>query len=78
MTTLRSIERAARRLRSAEAQVADLRVALEQEIWRAIDMTSVPISEMADVAGPSRAAVHDVLDRWMSARLQAGADPGAG
>lgn len=65
---LRSIERAARRLRSAEAQVADIRMALEQEIWRAIDTTSIPVSETVEVAGPSRLST-TVLDRWMSARL---------
>jgi hypothetical protein len=36
MTPLQSIERATRRLRSAEALVADRRLALDQEIQRAI------------------------------------------
>jgi hypothetical protein len=36
MTPLQSIERAARRLRSAEALVADRRLALDHEIQRAI------------------------------------------
>lgn len=54
MTTLKNIERAARRLRSAEALVQDLRLALKQEIELAIDTADIPIHELARVAGPSR------------------------
>ncbi len=39
MTALQRVERAARRLRSAEAQVDDLRLALDQEIRRANEIT---------------------------------------
>ena len=78
MTTLQSIERVARRLRSAEAQVEDLRLALEQEIARAIEMTSIPVSEMARVAGPSWTAVYDASERRARARLQARASSGRG
>ncbi len=77
MSTLQSIERAARRLRSAEAQVKDLRVALEQEIGRAIETTCIPISEMARVAGPSRTAVYDASERWERTQLQARATGGS-
>jgi hypothetical protein len=43
MTDLQRVERAARRLRSAEAQVDDLRLALNQEIHRASEMTNGPL-----------------------------------
>ncbi len=78
MATLQSIERAARRLRSAEAQVEDLRLALQQEIGRAIETTSIPIGEMARVAGPSRTVVHDAAERWALALQQAHANSGKG
>lgn len=52
MTTLKNIERAARRLRSAEALVGDLRLALKQEIELAIDTTDIPTHEIARAASP--------------------------
>ncbi len=47
MTTLQHIERAARRRRSGNPLVEDLRLAQGQEIGRTIEATRIPVSEMA-------------------------------
>ena len=65
---LKLVERRARRLRSAEAQVADLRLALDQEICMAID-TRATLSNIAHAAGLSVQAAHDAIGH-MDARHQ--------
>jgi len=67
MTTLNAylerIQRASSRLRSAEAQVAELRLALDREIALVIDSTRLPVSAVAEAAGKSRQAVYAALER---------------
>jgi|GEM_PF-5557823 len=60
---LKLIKRRARRLRSAEAQVADLRLALGQEISRTIDTTGATLSDIAHAGGLSVQAVHGAIER---------------
>ncbi len=57
---LRLVERRARRLRSAEAQVADLRLALDQEIARAIDTTPATRSDETTLVAPERQIEQDI------------------
>lgn len=64
---LKLVERQARRLRSAEAQVKDLRLALDQEIAVAIDTTHATPSDIARATGRSRQATYDAIER-MDAR----------
>lgn len=60
---LKLVERQARRLRSAEAHVEDLRLALDQEIAVAIDTTRATLSDIASAAGRSRQATYDAIER---------------
>jgi hypothetical protein len=64
---LKLVERQARRLRSAEARVEDLRLALDQEIAIAIDTIGGTLSDIARAAGRSRQATYDAIER-MDAR----------
>jgi hypothetical protein len=50
-------------LRATEAQVPDLRLALDQEIAVAIDKTRVTLTDLAAAAGKSRQACYDALER---------------
>jgi hypothetical protein len=62
-SALKLVERQARRLRSAEAQVADLRLALDQEIAIAIDTTPATLSDIVRAAGLSRQSAYDSIER---------------
>jgi hypothetical protein len=62
-SALKLIERQARRLRSAEAQVADRRLALDQEIAITIDTTPATLSEVARAARLSPRETHEAIKR---------------
>jgi hypothetical protein len=59
---LRLVERRARRLRAAEAKVQDLRLALDQEIAMAIDITYATLTDIVAAAGKSRQSCYDALE----------------
>lgn len=67
---LKLLERRARRLRSAEAQVADLRLALGQEIARAIDTTQATRADIVRAAGRSAHAGYHAIERIDARRKQ--------
>jgi hypothetical protein len=62
-SALTLVERQARRLRCAEAQVADRRLALDQEIAIASDTTPATLSDIALAAGLSQQATRDAIER---------------
>jgi hypothetical protein len=62
-SVLKLVERQARRLRSAEAQVADRRLALDQEIAIVIDTTPATLSEVARAARLSPEATDGAIKR---------------
>ncbi len=65
---LKLVERRARRLRSAEAHVADVRLALEQEISWTIENTQATVSSVARAAGLSVKAAQAAVERKDSPR----------
>jgi hypothetical protein len=62
MADLAGVERAARRLRSRLAEIADCRRALDDEIARAV-RAGAPVAHVAEAARLSRQTVYEAIAR---------------